>query len=224
MALDDIADFFERIVFSFPEFVKDVFVITKEFKDGVKEDFETLKIELGFGNSSPHDKKDKKNTPQFGDVICVKKIGYYHFGIYINDNSIIHFAPDGDFSTILESMKNAYIHETNLEKFMSGQYELFVCDFNEFYSEPSKRKVDTVLTRSILPPPVLDSELMKELTYKLYSPAETVERALGKVGKSNYSLVFNNCEHFVIWCKTGIHESHQVNNIWGFVLKIPVCY
>ena len=26
-----------------------------------------------------------------------------------------------------------------------------------------------------------------------------------------YNLVFNNCEHFAIWCKTGVFASKQVN-------------
>jgi hypothetical protein len=49
--------------------------------------------------------------------------------------------------------------------------------------------------------------------YRLYSPAETVERAKSRVGESRYNLVTNNCEHFSVWCKTGIHQSYQVNRI-----------
>ena len=25
-----------------------------------------------------------------------------------------------------------------------------------------------------------------------------------------YKVWFNNCEHFAVWCKTGVHESSQV--------------
>ena len=28
----------------------------------------------------------------------------------------------------------------------------------------------------------------------------------------NYNLLFNNCEHFATWCKTGRHRSGQVNS------------
>lgn len=45
---------------------------------------------------------------------------------------------------------------------------------------------------------------------KMYSPKETVERARSRLGEENYSLLSNNCEHFAIWCKTGVSRSYQV--------------
>ena len=49
--------------------------------------------------------------------------------------------------------------------------------------------------------------------YHLYSGEETVRRARGELGKEEYNLVTNNCEHFAIWCKTGLKESSQINSI-----------
>jgi hypothetical protein len=43
------------------------------------------------------------------------------------------------------------------------------------------------------------------------SPAgTTLRRAMGRLGEQNYNLLFNNCEHFAHWCKTGRHRSAQV--------------
>ena len=43
------------------------------------------------------------------------------------------------------------------------------------------------------------------------SPAGvTLRRAMGRLGEQNYNLLFNNCEHFAHWCKTGRHRSAQV--------------
>lgn len=39
-----------------------------------------------------------------------------------------------------------------------------------------------------------------------------IQRAQSRLGESKYSLLFNNCEHFATWCKTGSHESEQVRN------------
>ncbi|MGL4881918.1 MAG: lecithin retinol acyltransferase family protein [Waterburya sp.] len=39
-----------------------------------------------------------------------------------------------------------------------------------------------------------------------------VERAKSRLGEQEYNLLFNNCEHFASWCKTGISESQQVRN------------
>ena len=41
-------------------------------------------------------------------------------------------------------------------------------------------------------------------------PAITVRRAMRRLGEQNYNLLFNNCEHFAHWCKTGRHRSSQV--------------
>lgn len=44
-------------------------------------------------------------------------------------------------------------------------------------------------------------------------PIETaVARALGCLGQRGYSVVWNNCEHFVRWCVVGRHESKQVRS------------
>jgi hypothetical protein len=56
----------------------------------------------------------------------------------------------------------------------------------------------------------LPSRSDNQSEYHLYSPAETVERAKSRIGENRYNLVTNNCEHFAIWCKTGVSESHQV--------------
>ncbi|MDR1459211.1 MAG: lecithin retinol acyltransferase family protein [Bacteroidales bacterium] len=45
---------------------------------------------------------------------------------------------------------------------------------------------------------------------KYYSHEETVRRARSMIGTKNYNLVFNNCEHFAFWCKTGVSRSEQV--------------
>ncbi|MCA1991893.1 MAG: lecithin retinol acyltransferase family protein [Coleofasciculus sp. S288] len=39
-----------------------------------------------------------------------------------------------------------------------------------------------------------------------------VQRAESRLGERKYNLLFNNCEHFANWCKTGISDSQQVRN------------
>jgi uncharacterized protein YukE len=43
-------------------------------------------------------------------------------------------------------------------------------------------------------------------------PGVTLRRAMGRLGEKNYNLLFNNCEHFAHWCKTGRHRSSQVED------------
>jgi hypothetical protein len=48
-------------------------------------------------------------------------------------------------------------------------------------------------------------------------PGVTLRRAMGRLGEQDYNLLFNNCEHFAHWCKTGRHRSRQVEDL----LQLP---
>lgn len=39
-----------------------------------------------------------------------------------------------------------------------------------------------------------------------------IQRAKSRLGEGKYNLLFNNCEHFATWCKTGLQDSEQVRN------------
>jgi len=41
----------------------------------------------------------------------------------------------------------------------------------------------------------------------------TLRRALSRIGEQRYNLLFNNCEHFANWCKTGLHRSFQLEDL-----------
>ena len=46
-----------------------------------------------------------------------------------------------------------------------------------------------------------------------FTPDETVKRAKERLGDKYYNLLQNNCEHFVIWCKTDNAESYQIDSL-----------
>jgi hypothetical protein len=37
-----------------------------------------------------------------------------------------------------------------------------------------------------------------------------INRAMSRLGEQKYNLLFNNCEHFATWCKTGVSDSKQI--------------
>ena len=43
-----------------------------------------------------------------------------------------------------------------------------------------------------------------------FVPNVVVSRAESRLGEDKYNLLFNNCEHFANWCKTGISDSKQI--------------
>ena len=45
-----------------------------------------------------------------------------------------------------------------------------------------------------------------------FIPDVVVQRAQNRLGERKYNFLFNNCEHFASWCKTGISYSKQIRN------------
>ncbi len=175
-------------------------------------------------------KSERKTTPsprkpKRGDVIGVsrkQKVDldcaylsfkiYDHYGIYVDENTVIHFT-----STESDISCNNKIQETSFATFLKGEREFFILNFPSSYGEPQKSPGVLNITQNVA---TLPGHIINMFKYKLYSPEDTIRRAKSKLDEKNYSLIFNNCEHFVIWCKTGISESHQVNNILKRGIKI----
>jgi hypothetical protein len=71
--------------------------------------------------------------------------------------------------------------------------------------------------REILRSPLPDftqGEVISVINHPEVSPAGvTLRRAMSRLGEQNYNLLFNNCEHFATWCKTGRHRSVQVESV-----------
>jgi hypothetical protein len=47
-----------------------------------------------------------------------------------------------------------------------------------------------------------------------------VNRAISRLGENKYNLIFNNCEHFATWCKTGVSDSQQIKNFMPTIDKL----
>ena len=71
--------------------------------------------------------------------------------------------------------------------------------------------------REILRSPVSEfsqGEVVSVMEHTNASPTGvTMRRAMSRLGEQNYNLLFNNCEHFATWCKTGRHRSEQVDSV-----------
>ena len=71
--------------------------------------------------------------------------------------------------------------------------------------------------REILRSPISEfsqGEVVSVMDHTDASPAGvTLRRAISRLGEQNYNLLFNNCEHFATWCKTGRHRSVQVDSV-----------
>ena len=155
----------------------------------------------------------RKPQPQNGDVLRVNRGLYSHYGVYASDSDsphVIHYTGatgPADF--------NGIVRETTLAEFLNGSQNYNICTFPEHpqsINAPSLhgRKANLFQLWQVI-------KAMKLKDYHLYSGDETVARARSKLGQGGYNLALNNCEHFAVWCKTGIRESSQVNHILDII-------
>lgn len=47
-----------------------------------------------------------------------------------------------------------------------------------------------------------------------------VSRAQSRLGEQKYNLLFNNCEHFATWCKTGFSDSQQIREFIPLITQL----
>lgn len=172
------------------------------------------------------DKPNPADELEAGDIIGIRRaLGYEHYAVYIGNHRVIHYAAeDGDFG-------EASIHEAPISDFYDGQSSLFVLDFDGIGKHPTKRHKgyrSSPLFRGLGAGPLrsvfdeLPGNLSDNDIEHIYSPEETVARARSLIGETQYDLIFNNCEHFAVWCKTGVHKSYQVENVLKAVRPLPL--
>lgn len=166
-------------------------------------------------------KSKTKNKPESGDIIGVNRFSYEHYGVYENEFSVYHYSGDeSDFS------QNLKIKNTSLKKFLSGSKQYFILNFPSYHDKPGKIIVNKLNQfKSHIDFSDLKNlfDFLKWHKYKLFSPEETVARAKSRLGEDKYNMLFNNCEHYAIWCKTGISESHQVKRLLK-ILRPPIIH
>ena len=150
--------------------------------------------------------------PQYGDVICVNHGIYNHFGIFVDKNHIIHYSGKND-DFLLRKM---VIRETDIDDFLGGSNKYYVYKFSEDKASKISRiraqGLDRELAEGVYALYML-YRIKNKVNFKIYSPEETVRRARSRIGEKKFSLISNNCEHFAMWCKTGITQSFQVNTV-----------
>lgn len=147
-------------------------------------------------NKDREEEFNKRERAHKGDIIgvlrsfCFKL--YEHYGIYIGNDEVIHFTKSNGRNTIIKTSMQEFmeLNKSNNMYFILD-CEAKMCGINNLIYNKSI---------SIFKKPI-----------EIYSQDETVNRAKEHMGKQGYNLIVNNCEHFAIWCKTGLKYSYQVN-------------
>ncbi len=161
----------------------------------------------------------KDDEIQFGDVVGVHRMDglYDHYGIYTGNGGMIHYAdPSGDWG------KNIVVHRTTVDAFKEDSEYLFVIDFDKFVKKHGISIFDIITPDGINVQKLFAALLRNSNYYHLYTQEETVKRAESRLGERSYNIATNNCEHFAIWCKTGVSESTQVENFLQMIREIRI--
>lgn len=80
-----------------------------------------------------------------------------------------------------------------------------------FTGEPG-RKTNATVKRTLMEEFLSGGKLVVVEYSESYNPEEVVKRALSMLWNGGYNFIFNNCEHFARYCKTGEKKSEQVKD------------
>lgn len=157
-----------------------------------------------------------------GDVIGIRRpAGYEHYAVYAGNERVIHYAAEnGDFGGKIT------VHEADISEFLDGQAAFFILDFPNELGEPQKIELAKQYENVSRKYPIVNLmiDMINRGEYHLYTPEETLARARSRIGEDKYDLALNNCEHFAIWCKTGLSRSYQIDGFMKIlcdILTIP---
>ncbi|KAM9335845.1 lecithin retinol acyltransferase [Symphorus nematophorus] len=134
---------------------------------------------------------------QRGDLLEVPRTLFTHFGIYLGDGRVAHLIPDilpvltADSRQIQEMVTNTRLVLGVLSKQASIRVDS-VEDF-AYGAGILLNAMDRAVRRSPL------------------TGEEVARRAERLVGTVSYSLLWNNCEHFVTYCRYGTAQSLQTD-------------
>uniref|UniRef100_A0A8C1ZHP6 Lecithin retinol acyltransferase b, tandem duplicate 1 n=1 Tax=Cyprinus carpio TaxID=7962 RepID=A0A8C1ZHP6_CYPCA len=149
--------------------------------------------------SSKHERcaKRREDSAHFqrGDLLEVPRTLFTHFGIYLGDNKVAHLMPD--ILPALTSNKSQIQKAVTNKRLLLGviyKYALVRVDTVEDFAFGS---------------PVLLNAMDTTLRRQPLAAEEVARRAEKLIGHIPYSLLWNNCEHFVTYCRYGTAVSLQ---------------
>lgn len=141
-----------------------------------------------------------------GDLLEVQRTLFIHYGIYLGENRVAHLMPD--IMPLLTSNKQ-HIKPvvTNKRLILGCMYRL------------ASIRVDSVEDFAY-GAPILTNDMDKKMKCQVLANEEVARRAEKLVGDIPYSLLWNNCEHFVTYCRYGTPVSEQTDKFCNCLKSI----
>ncbi|XP_046367364.2 phospholipase A and acyltransferase 2-like isoform X1 [Haliotis rufescens] len=137
---------------------------------------------------------------EVGDLVEFKRGLYSHWAVYIGGGEVVHLAGEEDDGLANVGGRHVFtVSGTTFNKALV-RIDLFddVAGLDKVYRNNTKDK-----------------------RWSPFSASEIVRRALSKLGRVGYNLIFSNCEHFVSWCRYDMERSDQVDSFkTGFLVGL----
>ncbi|KAI9996782.1 hypothetical protein PInf_000044 [Phytophthora infestans] len=117
-----------------------------------------------------------------GDVVRFDRGQYSHLALYVGGGRVVHLWGESDFQVRVDSVR--FVQRAA----GSGS------EAPETFSEE------------------LDERMLADHNVLPLSGDEVVQRAMSRLGETQYSCLAHNCEHFVTWARYGLGASPQVTS------------
>lgn len=159
-------------------------------------------FEFSWSGGENEERPAQRAAPQpfrRGDVLQVPRSIFIHFGIYLGGNKVAHMIPD-----ILPVL-------TNDRKLISAVITNKRLILGCIYRRATVR-VDT-LENFAYGASAEISRVYKKKNSHAFRNEDVARRAEKLIGATPYSLLWNNCEHFVTYCKYGSATSRQTDEV-----------
>ncbi|CAJ1052579.1 lecithin retinol acyltransferase a [Xyrichtys novacula] len=130
-----------------------------------------------------------------GDLLEVPRTLFTHYGIYLGDNRVAHLIPD-ILPVFTSDQKLISSVITNKRLILGCMYRCATV------------RVDT-LEDFAYGSSILVNRTDKMMKNQAFANEDVAKRAEKLIGGIQYSLLWNNCEHFVTYCRYGSAVSRQ---------------
>ncbi|XP_074679071.1 lecithin retinol acyltransferase [Strix aluco] len=151
------------------------------------------------GEQPPPPAPDYHDTSCFqrGDLLEVPRTLFIHFGIYLGENRVAHLMPD-----ILPALTG---DRRQIQRVVTNKRLIL-----GVIARTASIRVDTVEDFAY-GGSILVNHMDRLFEDQVLGSEEAARRAEKLVGATAYSLLWNNCEHFVTYCRYGAPVSFQTD-------------
>ncbi|XP_046566049.1 phospholipase A and acyltransferase 3-like [Haliotis rubra] len=128
---------------------------------------------------------------EVGDLLEFKRGMYSHWALFIGNSEVIHLSGEDDDGL-------GEVDRTHIFTISGVTFDKAIVRRDNFWDVAGD---DMVYKNN-----------SNDSKWKSLPPSQIVERALSKIGRVGYNLIFSNCEHFVKWCRYNMERSDQVES------------